>query len=363
MRLNHFACAAALLAATAAALVPRRAEAKTKTLRFVPHADLKILDPGFTTAYISRNFGYMVYDTLFALDGNGKPQPQMVDSYTRSQDGLAWTFVLRPGLKFSDGKDVTAADAVASIERWAMRDPFGAALKNAGAQWADIDAATFRLSLKRPFDMVLDALSKPSSFALVVLPHRLPPPPTTPPPSHALLSGGGGGRAAARGAPGAPPRAAVRGRWLRPVSVQARRVGAGQQNRVRAQSRLCAAQGAAQRVGRQDRKSFRAHRVAVPAGQQQRRRRAPKGRGGFHREFAGRLHRVDANRPRHEPAVVRRVPGPAGAEPLAPAFRQSQGAAGGVEGGGPGAFHGGHRLPPPTAQGPFRDPFPFPACE
>lgn len=189
MRLNHFACAAALLAATAAALVPAPAQAQTKTLRFVPHADLKILDPGFTTAYISRNFGYMVYDTLFALDGNGKPQPQMVDSYTRSQDGLAWTFVLRPGLKFSDGKDVTAADAVASIERWAMRDPFGAALKNAGAQWAGIDAATFRLSLKRPFDMVLDALSKPSSFALVVLPQRLAQRPTTAPLSEVVGSG------------------------------------------------------------------------------------------------------------------------------------------------------------------------------
>src|SRR6218665_1249420 len=174
MRLNHFACAAALLAATAAALVPRRAEAKTKTLRFVPHADLKILDPGFTTAYISRNFGYMVYDTLFALDGNGKPQPQMVDSYTRSQDGLASTFVLPPCLKFSYGKDVAAAEAVASIESGPMRDPFGAALKNAGAQWAGIDAATFRLRLKRPFDMVLGVLSKPSSFFLLVLP---PPPP------------------------------------------------------------------------------------------------------------------------------------------------------------------------------------------
>jgi hypothetical protein len=69
----------------------------------VAHADLKILDPTFTTAYISRNFGYMVYDTLFAQDATGKPQPQMVEKYTTSKDGKQWSFTLRPGLKFSDG--------------------------------------------------------------------------------------------------------------------------------------------------------------------------------------------------------------------------------------------------------------------
>ena len=80
------------------------ASAQTKTLRFVAHADVKILDPTFTTAYITRNFGYMVYDTLFAQDAKGMPKPQMVDKYTTSKDGKQWSFTLRPGLKFSDGK-------------------------------------------------------------------------------------------------------------------------------------------------------------------------------------------------------------------------------------------------------------------
>jgi peptide/nickel transport system substrate-binding protein len=90
------------------ALAAGSAAAQTKTLRFVAHADVKIVDPTFTTAYISRNFGYMVYDTLFAQDATGVPKPQMVDKYTSSKDGKEWRFTLRPGIKFSDGKPVTA---------------------------------------------------------------------------------------------------------------------------------------------------------------------------------------------------------------------------------------------------------------
>ncbi|MEE3021655.1 MAG: ABC transporter substrate-binding protein, partial [SAR324 cluster bacterium] len=81
-------------------------------LKVIPHADLKNIDPIWTTAYITRNHGYMVYDTLFAMDANLKPQPQMVDSWDVSGDKLTWTFTLRSGLKWHDGADVTAADCV-----------------------------------------------------------------------------------------------------------------------------------------------------------------------------------------------------------------------------------------------------------
>ena len=163
--------------------------AQTKTLKMVAHADVKILDPTFTTAYISRNFGYMVYDTLFAQDAKGTPRPQMVDKYTTSKDNLVWTFTLRPGLKFSDGKAVTSADAVASIQRWASRDTFGAAMNRAGAQWVTVDGQTFRLTLKEPFGMVLDALAKPSGFPPVIMPERMAKMPTTTPLSEVMGSG------------------------------------------------------------------------------------------------------------------------------------------------------------------------------
>jgi peptide/nickel transport system substrate-binding protein len=177
-----FACAAAL--ATAALAQPA-----AKTLRFVAHADVKIVDPTFTTAYISRNFGYMVYDTLFAQDANGTPKPQMVEKWTTSKDGRVWTFTLRPGLKFSDGNPVTSADCVASIQRWAARDSIGRAMTAAGGEWKAVDQSTFTLTLKEPFGLVLDGLGKPSGFPPVILPERLAKMPTTAPLTEVLGSG------------------------------------------------------------------------------------------------------------------------------------------------------------------------------
>src|SRR5882724_4422736 len=114
-------------AALALALAPAagRAEAPVKTLRFIPQADLRSIDPIWTTAYVTRNFGYLVFDTLFALDKEFKPQPQMVESWTASDDKLTYKFTLRDGLKWHDGQPVRAADCIASIERWAKRDQFG----------------------------------------------------------------------------------------------------------------------------------------------------------------------------------------------------------------------------------------------
>ncbi|HZH06441.1 MAG TPA: ABC transporter substrate-binding protein [Lautropia sp.] len=179
---------AALLCA-AFGLVSPPAAAQAKTLRIVAHADVKILDPGFTTAYITRNFGYMVYDMLFGLDGKGEPRPQMVDKYTTSDDGKAWTFSLRPGLAFSDGSPVTAADAVASIQRWASRDSVGRAMTAAGAEWKVTDAASFAMTLKEPFGLVLQGLAKPSGFPPVIMPERLAKLPTASPLNEVLGSG------------------------------------------------------------------------------------------------------------------------------------------------------------------------------
>ena len=111
------------MAAGALAIIlagPWAAHAQT-VLRVVPQADLKILDTVQTTNNVTSNHGYMIYDTLFALDSKLMPKPQMVESYTRSADGLNWAFKLRPGLKFHDGQPVTSKDAVASILRFSKR--------------------------------------------------------------------------------------------------------------------------------------------------------------------------------------------------------------------------------------------------
>jgi hypothetical protein len=89
------------------------------------HSDLKIIDPIWTTALISTHHGNMVYDVLFALDDKIAIKPQMVDKWEISPDKLTWTFTLRDGLEWHDGKPVTADDCVASIKRWAAKDSMG----------------------------------------------------------------------------------------------------------------------------------------------------------------------------------------------------------------------------------------------
>jgi peptide/nickel transport system substrate-binding protein len=147
--------------------------AAEKVLKFIPQADLRILDPITTTAYITRNHGYMVYDTLFAMDEHFNVRPQMVDKYDMSKDGLTYTFTLRPGLKFHDGQPVRSADCIASVERWAKRDALGQKLAEATESWSAVDDKTFKLKLKTPFPLTLEALAKPSSNVPFIMPERI----------------------------------------------------------------------------------------------------------------------------------------------------------------------------------------------
>ncbi len=165
-------CAAAAWIALAGAVGGAGAQ-DGAVLRIVPHADLKNLDPIWTTAYISRNHGYMIYDTLFALDEHLRPRPQMVEDWTVSADGLAWTFRLREGLAWHDGAPVTAADCVASIRRWGARDGMGQKLMDATESLAVIDDRTFALTLAAPYGLVLQSLGKISSNVPFMMPERL----------------------------------------------------------------------------------------------------------------------------------------------------------------------------------------------
>src|SRR6476469_601392 len=116
---------AAVLAVASLGGLLGAAPANAQTLKVVMHSDVKILDPIWTTAYIQRNHGYMVWDTLFAMDEKFAVKPQMVDKWETSSDKLTWTFTLRDGLEWSDGKPVTAEDCIASIKRWSARDSMG----------------------------------------------------------------------------------------------------------------------------------------------------------------------------------------------------------------------------------------------
>src|SRR5262252_8983238 len=155
------------------ALLGQPAMAQQKTLKFVPEADLRSLDPIWTTAYITRNYGYMVYDTLFAVNEKFEVQPQMVETWTLSDDKLSYKFTLRDGLKWHDGQPVRPIDCIASIERWAKRDALGQKLADLTDSWTPIDDKAFTLKLKKPFPLTLDALAKPSSNVPFIMPERV----------------------------------------------------------------------------------------------------------------------------------------------------------------------------------------------
>ena len=143
------------------------------TLNVVMHSDLKILDPIWTTAYIVRNHGYMVYDTLFATDANGQIKPQMVDKYDLSTDKLTYTMTLRDGLLWHDGKPVTAEDCVASIKRWGAKDAMGQKMMSFVKDIIVVNDKTFRINLNAPTGLVLTGLGKPSSAVPFMMPKRV----------------------------------------------------------------------------------------------------------------------------------------------------------------------------------------------
>ena len=120
--------ARARLGAALLALLPLAAAAPASaetTLRAVMHSPLRLTDPHATTAYITAWHGYMIYDTLIAVDEDNRLQPQMLEKWDVSEDGKTYTLTLRVGLTWHDGQPVTAEDCVASIRRWAAIDAMG----------------------------------------------------------------------------------------------------------------------------------------------------------------------------------------------------------------------------------------------
>jgi peptide/nickel transport system substrate-binding protein len=165
----------AFLAASSASLalpsVVRAASATT--LKFFPQIDLAFLDPHWTTANVTRGHGYMVFDTLSGQDGTYTPQPQMVEGHVIENDGKLWKLTLREGPLWHDGQPVLARDCVASIKRWAKRDAFGGALMAATDELSAPDDKTVQFRLNKPFPLLPNALSKPTTPSPVMMPERL----------------------------------------------------------------------------------------------------------------------------------------------------------------------------------------------
>jgi len=155
----------------AAQAISQRAAART--LRLVPVADLGNFDPVWSTNYAVRNAGLLVWDMLYGIDNTLTPRRQMIEAEEVSADGLTWTFRLRPGLRFHDGEPVLAKDAVASINRWAAREPMGQMIKAIENELVAIDDRTFRWVLRKPYPKIRLALGKTAPPCCFVMPARI----------------------------------------------------------------------------------------------------------------------------------------------------------------------------------------------
>ena len=143
-----------------------------RALRVIPQANLTSVDPVWTTAVVTRNHAFMIYDQICAQDAAGEIRPQMAEGWNLSDDRLALTFTLREGLFFHDGERVLAKDAVASIRRWARRDPFAQVIWPSVAEVEALDDRRFRFRLHRPIPLLTLALGQ-TQFPCFVMPERI----------------------------------------------------------------------------------------------------------------------------------------------------------------------------------------------
>src|SRR5262249_30999027 len=167
------AAGASILGAAGFATPALSQRAAARVVRLVPHADLANFDPIWTTAYIARHAGLLVWGTPYGMDAKPTVQRPIVEAEEVSSDGLTWAFRLRPGLKFHDGEPVLAKDAVASIKRWAARDSMGQMLKTIEQELVATDDRTFRWVLKKPYPKMLLALGKIGTPCCFIMPARV----------------------------------------------------------------------------------------------------------------------------------------------------------------------------------------------
>jgi len=165
-----------LAAGAAASALPRVAIAqgtRARTLRFVPQANLTLLDPIFTTALVTINHGWAIFDTLFGIDNALAIKPQMAEGYSISDDGRTYLIRLREGLKFHNGEPVRAQDAAPSLKRWAARETIGQTVAKFVEDWGVQDDRTVKITLTRKLPIFLDAIARGGASMPFIMPEHM----------------------------------------------------------------------------------------------------------------------------------------------------------------------------------------------
>lgn len=166
--------AGAASVATAGLACPAQARSgDTRVLRYVPQANLTVLDPIWTTAQVTLAHGYYVFDLLYGVDDAQRIRPQMAEGDSVSDDGRTWTIRLRDGLTWHDGQKVLARDCAASLQRWSKRNTFGQSLAPVVESWGSTDDRTIQVRLTKPFPRFRDAIATPSGTPAFMMPERL----------------------------------------------------------------------------------------------------------------------------------------------------------------------------------------------
>lgn len=148
---------------------PEKKEIKYKdTLSIAYNAQPSSFDPMITGATATAEVGRLVFESLFEMDVNGDPQPQLCEKYTKSDDNKEWTFYLRKGVFFHNGEEMKAKDVVASMNRWVAKNTIiQRAIKN-GEKFYEVDDYTVAIKIDSPTLMLPYMIAQFSQFAAIL---------------------------------------------------------------------------------------------------------------------------------------------------------------------------------------------------
>jgi peptide/nickel transport system substrate-binding protein len=120
------------------------------SLRVVNFCCFSNLDPLFGAQTNTIHLSTHIYEPLLGWDSTYNSQPQMVKEWDVSGDGLTYTFTLRDGLSFHNGKKTTSDDIIASLDRW-LAAPEGSTGRVFIDDLVNVGALAFEVKLKEPF--------------------------------------------------------------------------------------------------------------------------------------------------------------------------------------------------------------------
>ena len=164
---KYVSLALAALVLVAGSALPAEAQKKGGILKVGNLGEPPSLDAHWTTASITETLTNHIYEGLYSLDSNNRPIPMLAESHTVSKDGLTYTFKLRQGVKFHNGKEMTSEDVVASLARWGKQSIYGKALFAQVAEWKALDKYSVEMKLKEKSAIVLISLAVPNNFGAI----------------------------------------------------------------------------------------------------------------------------------------------------------------------------------------------------